>query len=242
MATIRCHTVPQFYLNYFLTPGSNLFWIYHKKDAASRKQPPINTTVIGDYYLSEPDKEGKKDKRGEEFLSIIEGLGKAVLDKIISDPFHCDEKDKEAIAMFLAFTHCRSPRSIEAIKEIGEAQVNYLLDKLKERAKDPIEAKQMYERFAKSSNSSDAPISFEDFTKMVSNIQVEVNEKHSIGDSLLSAEKVHLRLMQMNWCICIAKKDNFFVTSDAPLIVFLPTGLIHFIFYGWLHIARIRAE
>ena len=90
MASIRCHTVPQFYLDYFLPEKSSSFWVYNKKDFKSRQQQPINTTVIGDYYLSLPDATGEKDKRMEDFFSKIEGNAKLTFDKII-------QKDRKSV-------------------------------------------------------------------------------------------------------------------------------------------------
>jgi hypothetical protein len=243
MTTVRCHTVPKFYLNYFLPPGSDLFWVYDKKDDASRKQPPVNTTVIVDYYLSPPDEKGEKDKRAEEFLSVIEGWGKDALDKIIADPLHWDEGDKEVIAMFLAFTHCRSPRSVEAVKEINKASGEYLLDKIKEQSKDPTELRHMYDRIYKSDKRVDG-MSFEDFAKMVSTMEehvyIEPDEKHAIGDSLLTTGKVHSKLMEMHWRVCAIKKDHFFITSDAPVNIFLPMSKNEVIFGGGLGVPNVQ--
>ena len=166
MATIRCHTVPQFYLNYFLQSGSNLLWVYDKKYFDIRPQSPVNTTVIGDYYLSEPDDRGEKDQRAEKFLSVIEGWAKPILDRLVNRPNSLVGANKDVLAMFIAFTHCRSPRSVQAIKEISEAGVDYALDQVKEIALDSIEMRKLYERFSQKEN-NESNLSYDEFIQVM---------------------------------------------------------------------------
>lgn len=243
MATIRCHTVPKFYLNYFLQPGSNLLWVYDKKDVDIRPQPPVNTTVIGDYYLSEPDDKGEKDQRAEEFLSVIEGWAKPILDRLVNRPNSLAEANKDVLSMFIAFTHCRSPRSVQAIKEMSEAGVDYVLDQVKEIAQDSVEMRKLYERFSqKENNASNLP--YDEFIQVMKDpkkgVYVEVNEKHAIGESLLLAEVVHRRIMDLYWHIRIAPREHFFITSDAPVTVFTPLPNNQAIFGGGLGLPTVQ--
>ncbi|MBU1125945.1 MAG: DUF4238 domain-containing protein [Candidatus Omnitrophica bacterium] len=243
MATIRCHTVPQFYLNYFLQPGSSLFWVYDKKDADVRPQPPVNTAVIGDYYLSEPDDKGERDRRAEEFFSIIEGWAKPALDWIIAHPDCLHKVNKEFLAMFIAFTYCRSPRSVQVIKEMDEAGVDYVLDQVKEVAKDSVESRKLYEKFSQKED-KEPKLSYDDFLQVMNDpkrgVYVEVNEKHAIGESLLFAEVLHRKIVGLDWHVLIATKEHFFITSDAPVTIFTPLPNNQVIFGGGLGLPTVQ--
>lgn len=244
MSSVRCHTVPQFYLKYFLPHNSSLFWIYDKKDSSFREQSPINTTVIGDYYLSSPDKEGKKDSRVEEFFSSLEGMVKPILDRWIANPSKWREDDKPMVSMFLSFIHTRSSRTIEAVKEINNAGIDYTIDKLEEVSKNTDKFKKLYDGFCASDEGKDCKITFEEFRQLMTgqreNYIVQVNEKHAIGDSLLMSEAVYHNLMSMHWSIQYINGDHFFVTSDSPLNLFVQTNNGKAIFGGGIGLPNVE--
>lgn len=244
MSTIRCHTVPQFYLNNFLPPGSSSFWVYDKKDSSVRQQTPVNTTVIGDYYLSSPDPDGKKDARMEEFLSFIEGMTKPILDKWLTKPDHIDVNDASMVALFLSFMHARAPRTVEAIKEMSMAGVDYAIGKMKEVAEDPERLRKQYEKFMQSPQAKDIKMTFEEFTEIskdpTKNCTIVINEKHAIGDSFNASETVYRALMSMYWSIRYITNDHFFITNDVPLNIFVQSGDGKAIFGGGLALPSVE--
>ncbi len=232
MATIRCHTVPQFYLNYFLPDGSKTFLVYDKERDEHRSQSPVNTTVIGDYYLSEADATGKKDARMERLLSDIEGKAKTILDSTCHKPSALREDEIPALAIFLAFSYCRVPRSVSAVKEINEAGLERVLEIMSEEAQCKEKMQELYDKVAK--GKTDIPI--EQFKELCKNplkfVKFEINEKHALGDSFSMINPLYTCLMKMNWAVRISKNNNFFITSDAPVNVFLPVGKGKVIFGG----------
>ena len=127
---MRCHTVPEYYLKYFVIPGQSSLWVYDKKDLAVRSQLPKDTTVIRDYYLFLPDKEGKKDASIEQFFSHVEGNAKPIIDSWITSPssiLNSTETDFSKICMFVASLYTRSPKIVGATGEMhvamGKAEV-----------------------------------------------------------------------------------------------------------------------
>ncbi len=220
MASIRCHTVPQFYLESFLAAGEKCFWVYDKKDGSTRPQQPINTGVIGDYYLSHPDENGKKDKRMEEFLSQWEGKAKPIIEKWGNPPYQIDKEEIPIMALFLSFLHTRVPSSVNNVKDIHIAGVDHLLDGLKESLRTPEGQKREYERYLKNAE-DETPLSLEEFVKMAAEyweaVDIEVDEKYMVGWSLSVSEAICRSMKDMRWSIRSLKEGKFFVTSDTPL-------------------------
>ncbi len=53
MTAKRQHYNPQFYLRYFLPAGEKTFWVYDKEGGEPRRQAPLNTGIIGNFYTAE---------------------------------------------------------------------------------------------------------------------------------------------------------------------------------------------
>ncbi len=213
MASIRCHTVSKFYLDFFLPPGEKCFWVYDKKDVSVRPQTPDNTTVIGDYYLSKPDDCGNKDRRVEDSLAQLEGDTKPILKKWGQPPYQIEQSKISTVASFLAFLYTRVSASVEKVKEIHATGLDYSLDKLKEG----LSTLQGHEYFMKSTGSQ---VSLEEYTELVRGIGFKIDDKYMVGQSLSYAEKIYQYLVDMDWSILCVNGKFFFVTSDNPLTVF----------------------
>lgn len=225
MGTKRCHYVPQFYLNYFIPPNSDTFWIYDKKDLAVRPQNPKNTTVISGYYiLSEDTGDIKKDFL-EDLLQKLEGEVKPIFDKWIASPAKFRKEDMVKVTPFLAFMHCRVPRMVEAVKEIYKAGLDYCFEEMRAIASNPKKLKKDYKKYRKYIGNSKA-MTFDEFADFTTNPtkygEFEPNEKSATLTGFLATQNVSEELLQMNWRLCVSKGSHFFITSDAPLNVFVP--------------------
>lgn len=221
LSTIRCHYVPQFYLKNFLALGQSTFFVYDKKDGSVREQPTQTTCAINDYYVVE--NEGQKDATTEQIFSIMEGITKKTIDKIIATPTKSDERDYLIMAVFLSVLHCRVPRTIEVIKEMYEVQLEKVLVEMKTTAADPQKLRDYYEKYCvDTGNPTGATL--DDIKDLMSNptkgVTIEPNEKHAMGHSFSIIQDMLNHLMEMDWSICAIKDNHFFVTSDTPLNVF----------------------
>lgn len=221
MASIRSHYVPQFYLKYFLPPGSKTFCVYDKRDLSEAMRTPINTAVIGDFYVFNNKNVSKNSV--ELFLSDFEEEAKSIFDKWISHKFELRRTDRIKVASFLAFMFCRVPRTIEAGKEIGRIGLDHLHDKIKEIANDPIKLKEHYEGFCTTTGKSNN-ISIDEFAKISSSISrnnYDISEKYCIAVAFSMVPEIFNQLIQLNWNLFIAKGKHFFITNDTPLNVFI---------------------
>ena len=128
------------------------------------------------------------------------------------------------VAWFLAILHMRVPRMVEAVKEIGFA---YLLAEYQRLAEYPEKAAKSWQGFCGTIGEAEG-FTWEQFQQFIKNplknFRIELNEKYALGMSMRNAINIWPHLLDLNWCLCLAPEREFFVTSDAPVNVFLPEG------------------
>jgi hypothetical protein len=104
--TKRSHYIPQFYQEYFLSPGEKTFWVYDKEGGEPRPQQPKDTAVIGHLYRFQAGLEGDFSKQ--------EGMVKPILDRWHTPGVVPEPQEIPIVASFLAYLHTRGPRAIKA--------------------------------------------------------------------------------------------------------------------------------
>jgi len=214
MITIRSHYLPKFYLEYFLPKKEpRVFWVYDKEGGEPRAQTPINTGIerhlYGDDYI-----EGK-------VFSPIESIAKPIMDRWLKARSRIRESEIPQMANFLAFIHTRVPRNIEVVREVGAAMMTSLMQ---EFAKNPKEIEKYLSR-SKKEKGKEKIQSVEEMQNILKNseenFQVSMSKKPAMAMSLLLTDEVISQLLNMNWCLCRAPHDSFFITCDSPLVCFV---------------------
>lgn len=211
---IRCHTVPKFYLKFFVPNGQKCFWIYDKKGLAVRPQTPDNTLVIGDYYVSDPDEQGKKNAETEKALAVLESDVKPILEEWIARPAQPlnKQKDMQKVAGFLSLMYTRVPASVQLVSDMHLWAANFVREKFKESNEDH----QLYIK------KTGRQVSYEEYCKFLQDTSPEINdEKYMVRKSLSLSYKILHAMVQKHWQLIHIKHENFFVTSDAPLTIFV---------------------
>ncbi len=241
----RQHYVPQFYLRYFLVDVPNkgsVFWVYDKDGGAPRPQTPINTAVEGHLYSFESPAGAKDDLLERKVFSPLEDAAKPIFDRWQQAGTKPELEEIEHISVFLAFMHTRVPRTVEMAREMGMALYREMHRQL---AKNPAKLREIYDRFCETPGHSDLP-SFEEMGKYLldpeKHFHVEVNPKAALLQMIEFTEVMHTQLLQMNWCLCDAPRDSFFVTSDTPVTMFALDNDGMAIFGGGLGLAQIEVS
>ena len=231
----RQHYVPTFYLEFFASEDGT-FWVYDKEGGPPRKQTPINTAVES-YFYSVDTPEGEKNNYIEEELSKVESVTRPILAHWQTKGVRPQEREILQIAVFLALMHTRVPRSVQSAKEIGEALMTAMV---KEWAEDDVEGmRKSWERFCEVHGKPET-LTFEKVLEFArspeksAQFRIELNKKAALGMSMEQTMAVRDQLLEMNWCLCTAPSQSFFITSDTPLNVFAPTGEDTAIFGGGL--------
>jgi hypothetical protein len=178
----------------------------------------------------------------ESFFADIEGKAKTILDRLCQTPSAIENDEKETLAVFLSFSFCRVPRSVQTARELYELGLVRVLEIVKEQGQYKKSCQKLYDEIMKDMDGKS--ISLEKFKDLTQNphkyVKFQVNEKHVLGESLQLAETFFKCLMRMNWSVCTTVGNNFFITSDAPVNVFLPLGDRKVIFGGGFGMPQVE--
>src|ERR1700677_4277820 len=109
----RHHFLPKSYLDGFARDG--FVWLYDRRKNEYRRQQPLNTAVIGNYYVFE-NKEGEKDYSLESYFSKIEGSAKSTIKKLEAKE-EISPEERLYLAHFIALLMVRSPKFDREVNE-----------------------------------------------------------------------------------------------------------------------------
>ncbi|MBU0502065.1 MAG: DUF4238 domain-containing protein [Candidatus Margulisbacteria bacterium] len=196
----------------------------HRNDRPDSAEFAISL-VIKNYYLSHKDEQGKREEGLEKLFAQMEGSAKTVFDKWADDPANfLEDGDKEIISVFLSFMHCRVPRNIQSINEMHVASIEKLWEEKTKTQNDPEALQKEYAQFVKS-KLTNKEISFEEFCetmgRSLDDFEIKFDDKYNLAQSLLLVETIYPYLLSMNWSLCIAPPNKFFITNDAPLNIYI---------------------
>lgn len=224
MTSKRHHYVPQFYLRYFLPSGSATFWVYDKDGGPARAQTPANTAAEGRLYSIDTPGGGSDDSL-ERLFARVESVAKPILDRWQCAGARPELPEVEEIAQFLGLMHCRVPRTIEQVKELGIACSLSALDDLRKNPGQLLKIVESWEGPREPPSVEGLQATLQAFLDAPEeHSRLELNRKYALEMSLLSARAVVEQLLSMNWCLCDAPSDAFFLTGDSPVNIFVKGG------------------
>ena len=225
MRSKRHHYLPQFYLEYFLPEdGSGTFWVYDKAGGEPRPQTPVNTCVEGHLYSFADPKGGKTDELERELFSRLDGQTKPVLDRWRDTRGEVSPGDVPVLAEFVAALHTRVPRHIESTRQMLLAVLSSRRRFLLEH---PAELASLVESFKRDRPGYET-LQVEELRQLFQDFDKRFVAKPSpdqvLAFSLAATAVVYEELMTMRWQLLNVKANNPLVTSDAPVVVFVPCG------------------
>ena len=225
MRSKRHHYLPQFYLQYLLPEdGTGAFWVYDKDGGEPRPQTPVNTCVEGNLYSLADGEGGRHDRLESELFSPLDGMAKPVFDRWIEPTANMRSAEVQLMAEFIAFLHTRVPRNMafaeQIMRAIYENRRRHLLEK-------PDELTGLVDSFSRA-RPDRAPLDVKDlrlwFDEFDQRFRVKVNPDHVLAATLNVAKDVCEQLLTMRWHLVTVRAGAPLVTSDAPVVVFVPHG------------------
>ncbi len=209
------HYIPKFYLRGFTIPGTDKLWVYDKNKPAPRKQSPAK--VAKEKYFYSDWGQGETDNTLEDTLAKIESAVAPILRRLeTQDVAFADREERYVFGRFVSFLAFRTRQFNRHFHILGQ-------NIIKTRMINHFEKKGglgvVVEEFNRKANMRTTPGRFLDsFNK--------IKIKPRKGSFQVVMAKAALQMIpyfcSMNWIFVRSTGDDYFVTSDAPVVFFDP--------------------
>ena len=211
----RHHFLPKSYLDGFARDG--FVWLYDRVKNEYRCQQPLNTAVIGNYYVFE-NKDGQKDYSLENFFSKIEGSAKSTIGKL-EGRGEISPEERLYLANFIALLSVRSPKFDRQMNEVADASAKHIV----KYAIPNVDAagtlvKQYSEKTGETQITAESMFDFIHQDKF----KIQVHRNTVISAMLDLAQKVTFEVAMMDWMVVHAHPSSAFITSDEPIGFIVP--------------------
>jgi len=211
----RHHFLPKSYLDGFTCDG--FVWLYDRAKNEYRCQQPLNTAVIGNYYVFE-NKDGEKDYSLENFFSKIEGNAKSSITKLEARG-EISPEERLYLANFIALLSVRSPKFDREVNEIADAAAKHII----KYAIPNVDAagklvRQYGEKTGENQITAESMFDFIHKEKF----ELKANRNTVISAMLDLAQKVTFEVAMMDWLVVHAHPSSAFVTTDEPIGFIVP--------------------
>ncbi len=222
----RHHILPRFYLNGFCR--NERLWVFDRELKTIRQSTPANTCVKKHYY-SFTDNEGKKTTEVEEWLALIEGEAKPIIDKInAGDRLTIDEK--YVLSVFIGTMMDRGTDFEKQVQKFQGRMTEMIADMI---FSDVERTKSVYKQMERETGKkidypADKLVEFhkrgEYEIKILRNASLELFPKVAVDMAGI--------FPQMDWVVCHAPKRSSYITIDNPFVLVPPVDHNPKSFYG----------
>jgi hypothetical protein len=220
--TRRNHYVPRSYLGGFCGRDGFL-WLYSKDGSPPRKQAPANTAAESNLYTTQNEDGTKSDALERHLFAPLDGDMKAILVNWVNKDYQIQDSEIAKMAVYMAYQHARVPRNIGVM---GEILVAAHIKMTKEVLNDP---EGFHRIFVEAAANYDGDFgSEEEMREAIKNqerdFKIEADKTTAMAFSIERAEGCLRFLTAMKWSIVHAPEHYQFITSDCPVVVFMPDG------------------
>lgn len=229
---IGSHIIPKFYLEQFATPSDRgkgkpgRIWVYERGKELNDRATTVQGKENGYFGYYRPD--GTLE---ESFETLLAGFEQECDDLLVCakfDTFNWQHGSREKLALYAALLYSRARQR----RTHAELQWSKILAELREAANDHLLIKEIADVVARKIN---LPASENAVRNAIANYIAQSGTPHGTKNSFLSGliESTHLianfLLEKTPWRILRPAKSSEFITTDNPLISFvpLPNGLLH---------------
>jgi hypothetical protein len=215
----RHHFLPKSYLEGFTRDG--FVWLFDRERNEYRRQQPLNTAVIKNFYVFENTK-GEKDYSLESFFSQIEGDAKVTIQKLEArDQISPDLRHN--LAAFIALLMVRSPKFDKISNEVADAAAKRIIRHMVPTVEAAGDFVRRY-----SEETGEQRISAESMFKFIheeGQFKVEMPRNTVITAMLDQVQRVSFDVAMMDWLVVHAHPKTAFITTDEPIGYMVPDEL-----------------
>ena len=207
------HYLPESY-QYNFVNSKRKIWVYDKKTAEIRQQPPRTTAVINNYY-SLRLKDGSLSTEIETALRDVDGLFVSLFKNFQSEK-QISQEERYAMSTCLAFLYTRTPKFQDWYEKFRS-------DLMKQRNKiiyNEDRIKEILKR--KGKNSQEAA----SLAAIIENERYDIkfNREASIVMMAKLAPDLIPAFNMYEWAVFKSPKNSSFITSDNPVVMIPPTS------------------
>ena len=199
----RHHYLPQHYLNGFTDPDQpTQLWILSGEERKPiwRRRP---TSAVGYQvnFYSKTDRAGNLTNEVEKDLSIFDGRVAPILKKVIRRE-NLDQDEQFLFAVFVADLAIRGPFAREATKQLLNREIALRMPLIKPYANE--ETKKYFNT---------------DIYRLEANHEFVIDTVIGLLPILTEI------ILKMGWVFAHSEETNFFITSDAPVVMLKPNDM-----------------
>jgi len=212
------HYVPVFYLKGFTSPKDREYlWVYEQGKPV-RKSKPINEAHERDFYTYE-DEDGKR-RDLEQPLSGIESETAPLL-RAMDDGYHrLHADDFEGLTIFMALMWVRGPFGRDLMNQLSLQSMKTVVQ---EYARDGEKFQRIYDDVVKEYGHTD--VSAEELRNSILNRDWKYEQKspgYTLHKMFVGVPIISGILQKKDWQVLISEGDDYFCTSDFPVVNILP--------------------
>ena len=208
------HFLPQFYLKGFQIPGDGnipRIYIFEKAQKGKSFISAVENAACEIDYNTIISSGGQKD-RGlvEAKLSIIEGIQADLIKKITANE-NIEKSDLSELSFLLLLMRCRVPSVKDYIENSLKDVVRSTANILQRQGKFPHPPAEIVKIIGEGGNPFDV-------------IDIEIYNKKILGhmfDMAMNPKALNL-LSAMNFSLIKAQENHYFISSDAPVALYVP--------------------
>jgi hypothetical protein len=206
----RHHFVPRFYLRHF-SDHKKRVRMYARGTKRKPEVTSVNNAAVESGFYTIAEETGDESQRVEHLLSIIEGLAKAAIGRILKGQFPPDIEDRSNLSLFMALQMLRTPehrRSYEAMVDYGQKVMfegwtpDFARERLKEKGIEPTD---------------EAVAEIMDLVENPDKYRFVPHQNEHIKIMLNVATKVAPVIAERSWLLGHCRRAAF-VTSDHPVV------------------------
>ena len=229
---INSHIIPAFYLEQFATPSvrgtikPGRLWVYEKSKEPDERATSVQGREKGYFGFVEAD--GTLEESLETILANRENDCNDVLVCAKSDLFHWPPGSREKLAFYAALLYRRATQS----RTFAGKNWNKILQELQQSTADGQLVKELADCLERRLNTHVSTESMRNsISEWIKEAQTQATTTNSfLSDILQMAEYIAaLLLKKLPWRVLRPPDGTEFVTTDNPLITFVPlgNGLLH---------------
>jgi len=214
MVDRRQHTIPQFYLKKFLSPG----WVYrHGEDKPRSPNSTTNVAVHQDYYGR-----NKADKKPlDELNKYIESKGAPSYTMLITDIKSITDYDWYVLSFVFANIFVRTPAHIEEWRDAvlkGTDEINTKAEKMVDRLiSASLEGNDLSDFRSETNNESSATL--KQLNEYAAKLKAIGGHRMAAYDLFSTLTDIAECIRKMTFIVWEAPNNHLFLTSDRPLVL-----------------------